>query len=108
MKKCWFDYKTVILSGASSGIGKDLATRLVRDHCCKVIGIARTQSKLEALKQALGENFTYCAFDVGDKQKWQEFNAYLKEQNIQVDIFNKKELRNALNSLIFYLTLINK
>ena len=86
MKNKWYYGKTVVITGASSGFGKLLSEKLILNHGCKVIGIARTQSKLEALKQALGENFTYCAFDVGDKQKWQEFNAYLKEQNIQVDI----------------------
>ena len=89
MKKCWFDYKTVILSGASSGIGKDLATRLVRDHCCKVIGIARTESKLAALKEELGsrgDNFTYYTFDVSEREKWAELAETLRKENIKPDI----------------------
>lgn len=89
MKKCWFDYKTVILSGASSGIGKDLATRLVRDHCCKVIGIARTESKLAALKEELGsrgDNFTYYTFDVSERDKWAELAETLRKENIKPDI----------------------
>lgn len=89
MKKCWFDYKTVILSGASSGIGKDLATRLVRDHCCNVIGIARTESKLAALKQELGiwgDKFTYYTFDVSERDKWAELAETLRKENIKPDI----------------------
>lgn len=89
MKKCWFDYKTVILSGASSGIGKDLATRLVKDHCCKVIGIARTESKLAALKEELGsrgDNFTYYTFDVSERDKWAELAETLRKENIKPDI----------------------
>ena len=31
MTECWFDYKTVIVSGASSGIGKGLVKKLIED-----------------------------------------------------------------------------
>lgn len=89
MKKCWFDYKTVILSGASSGIGKDLALRLIRDHGCKVIGIARTESKLAALKEELGnkgDNFSYYTFDVSDREKWAELAETLEKEGIAPDI----------------------
>ena len=86
MRKNWFDEKTVVITGASSGFGKLLSEKLIKNHHCKVIGIARTQSKLEALKQSLGDNFTFCAFDVGDKSKWLEFDKYLTEQNVQIDI----------------------
>ena len=37
----WIDNKTVILTGASSGIGKMLAERLMKEHNCKVIGVIR-------------------------------------------------------------------
>ena len=30
MVKCWFDYKTVVVTGASSGIGKGLVKRLIK------------------------------------------------------------------------------
>ncbi len=89
MTKCWFDYKTVILSGASSGIGKDLAVRLIKEHGCKVIGIARTESKLAALKEELGihgDKFTYYTFDVSEKAKWFELAETLEKENIQPDI----------------------
>ena len=89
MTKCWFDYKTVIVTGASSGIGKLLAERLIRDHGCNVIGIARTESKLAAFKEDLGQfshKFTYFAFDVSDKDKWTSLAAELEEKGIQVDI----------------------
>ena len=89
MTKCWFDYKTVILTGASSGIGKLLAEKLIKDHGCNVIGIARTKSKLDALKQelgAVGHKFTYYTFDVSCKEKWQELASELKEKGITPDI----------------------
>ena len=89
MTKCWFDYKTVIVTGASSGIGKLLAEKLIRDHGCNVIGIARTESKLASFKKSLGQfshKFSYFAFDVSDKDKWTSLAAELEEKGIQVDI----------------------
>ena len=46
MTDCWFDYKTVIVSGASSGIGKGLVKKLIDEHGCRVIGIARNETKM--------------------------------------------------------------
>ena len=45
MNNCWYDNKTVILTGASSGIGKDLTERLIKEHGCRVIGIARNEER---------------------------------------------------------------
>ncbi len=89
MTKCWFDYKTVIVSGASSGIGKGLVVKLVKDHGCNVIGIARNEQRLLALKQELGtlsDKFTYYTFDVSLKEKWIEFAKTLEKEGIKPDI----------------------
>lgn len=89
MNKCWFDYKTVILSGASSGIGKGIAERLIRDHGCKVIGIARNEERLLNFKKELGdkgENFTYYTFDVSQEEKWYELADTLRKENIKPDM----------------------
>ena len=89
MNKCWFDYKTVILSGASSGIGKGIAERLIRDHGCKVIGIARNEERLLNFKKELGDkgdNFTYYTFDVSQEEKWYELANTLRKENIRPDM----------------------
>ncbi|MBE6773266.1 MAG: SDR family NAD(P)-dependent oxidoreductase [Ruminococcaceae bacterium] len=89
MNRCWFDYKTVIITGASSGMGKGLAERLIRDHNCQVIGVARTESKLQAFKEELGNKshyFTYYPFDVSVKENWEKFAQQLKKDGIQPDI----------------------
>lgn len=89
MNKCWYDYKTVIITGASSGMGKGLAERLIRDHNCKVIGVARTESKLQAFKEELGakgDYFTYYPFDVSVRENWESFALRLREDGIQPDI----------------------
>lgn len=89
MTKCWFDCKTVIVTGASSGIGRLLSEKLIKDHGCNVIGIARTESKLAALKEELGRyshKFCYYAFDVSDKNKWAELADTFEKENRQIDI----------------------
>ena len=89
MTKCWFDYKTVIISGASSGIGKGITERLIKDHGCNVIGIARNEERLMRFKEelgAFGHKFSYYTFDVSSENKWQEFADTLKKEGVRPDI----------------------
>lgn len=89
MKKWWFDYKTVIVSGASSGIGKGLVKRLINDHCCHVIGIARNEKKMKALVEELGGKsiyFSYYLFDVSVKENWENFAKQIEADGIKPDI----------------------
>lgn len=113
---CWFDYSTVILTGASSGIGKDLAVRLIKDHGCNIIGIARNVERLEGVKTelgALGHKFTYYSMDVSKKESWESLKKELTEKGIQADIlinnagvlpkfdsflhYTQKDIDNAMN-----------
>ncbi len=89
MKRCWFDYKTVIVSGASSGIGKGLVKRLINDHCCNVIGIARNEAKMKALVEELGDKagyFSYYLFDVSVKENWKNFSSQIVADGIKPDV----------------------
>ena len=82
---CWFDYKTVIVSGASSGIGKGIVTKLIREFGCDVIGIARNEKKILEVKESLGifgDKFSYRLFDVSERESWKEFAAYLVDNDI--------------------------
>ncbi|MEG1613658.1 MAG: SDR family NAD(P)-dependent oxidoreductase [Clostridia bacterium] len=69
----WFKNKQVIITGVSSGIGRELARQLVSDFNCNILGIARNVTKLETLKEELGDHFVYHSMDVGSKEAWQEF-----------------------------------
>lgn len=89
MGQNWIDNKTVIITGASAGIGKGVAESLIKKHNCKVIGIARSKEKTEKFVEELGDyakNFSYKLFDVSSKENWFEFAEYLKENDIQPDV----------------------
>lgn len=89
MKNCWFDNSTVIITGASSGIGKDITTILIKEHGCKVIGIARNEERLIKFRESLGsfaDCFTYRTFDVSEKESWKKFAESLETEEIKADI----------------------
>ena len=79
------DNKTVVLTGASSGIGREIATRLVKNHACTVYGIARREGELEKLRQTLGEKFIPIPMDITHKEKWHDLFAKLQSDGIVVD-----------------------
>ena len=89
MKKKWIYGKTIIISGASGGLGFNLAKRLIEIYDCKIIGIGRNEKKFQANLELLGDkkgNFTYRLFDVSKKENWEKFAEELKENNVAPDI----------------------
>ncbi len=81
--------KTVIITGASGGIGFNVAKILIEQYDCKVLGIARNEEKLLSAKNSLNgksENFSYFPFDVTDRAKWAEFKEYLEKNGIFPDM----------------------
>ncbi len=89
MGKDWMDNKTVIITGASGGMGKGVAEKLIKEHGCTVIGIARSEEKMKKVVEELGEyadKFSYQLFDVAVEQNWIDFVGYLNENNIKPDV----------------------
>ncbi len=85
MSRKWLQNATVIISGASGGLGFAITKRLIDKYNCKVIGIARNEEKLLKNREALGDkkdNFTYRLFDVTVKQNWIDFANWLQENGI--------------------------
>ena len=81
--KNWLSGQTVILSGASGGIGRELAKLLVLKYNAKVIGIGRSEEKMLSLEAELGEYaFSYYLFDVSVKESWQRFASQLEKDNV--------------------------
>ncbi len=89
MGRSWFDNKTVVITGASGGIGRGITERLVKEHHCMVFGIARNEQKMTSLLAALGDDadrFSYRLFDVSDRGQWEAFASFLRENRIRPDL----------------------
>ncbi len=87
--KNWLYNKTVIITGASGGLGFTLAKLLIEKYNCNVIGIARNEQKLISNAQLLGENkqkFSYKLFDVSVYENWVNFKNYLTQNNVTPDV----------------------
>jgi short-subunit dehydrogenase len=90
MKKNWLYGKTIVISGASGGLGFSIAKALIEKYDCKVIGIARNEQKIlsqiQTIKDDKKSNFTYKLFDVSIKENWVDFQNYLEANNISIDV----------------------
>ena len=89
MSKNWLKGRTVIITGASGGIGFSVAKTLIEKYDCKIIGIARNEEKIIKAISTLGKksaDFSYLLFDVSKKENWIILTDYLDENGIKPDI----------------------
>ena len=86
IKKSWLNNKTFLLSGASSGIGRELARTFVNVYGAKVIGLARREERLKALQTELGDSFSYYVCDVTKLENWESLKNQLEKDNRHFDI----------------------
>lgn len=117
MSNCWLHGKTVVVTGASGGMGAGIAATLIKKHGCTVIGIARNEQKMLNVISELGEEnakrFSYRLFDVSVRENWEKFAEELKESKTKIDIlinnagilpkfkrfdrYSYEEIENAMN-----------
>ena len=77
--------KTYIITGASSGIGKNIAEYLTQEMQANVVLIARRYEIIKKMAEELpGENYAF-SFDFNQSDKVGSIFNYLKENNILVD-----------------------
>ncbi len=82
----WLYNQYVVLSGASGGIGRALAKILIQKYGARVIGIGRSEEKMQSLQAELGElapAFTYYLFDVSIKENWLSFREKLDADGVR-------------------------
>lgn len=91
-KKTWFFKKNIIITGASSGIGFELAKLLVCEYECNVLGIARNLDKLVKAKEIIDVSnikkgsFVFKQMDVSDLKNWIELKNETDKNNFDVDV----------------------
>lgn len=77
--------KTVIITGATDGIGRALALLLSREYNLALCG--RNENKMEQLKQELGDCRVYAeCFDITDGKKRHSFCKHVKTEFGHVDV----------------------
>ena len=85
----WLKNKSVVVVGASDGVGKCLVFKLMLQYNCKIIGISNNQKQMVELYEKLEEykdNFNYHVFDACNEKKWEEFLQSLKDSKTNVDV----------------------
>ena len=77
--------KTVIVTGATDGIGKALAILLAKDYNLALCG--RSEDKMKQLTQELGNCHVYAeCFDITDGEKRRSFCEHVKKEFGTVDV----------------------
>ncbi|MBQ9793059.1 MAG: SDR family NAD(P)-dependent oxidoreductase [Clostridia bacterium] len=107
--KNWLKNSNVVITGASSGIGKEIAKILILKYNCNVLGVARNEQKLKDFKNELGsfsvkdkslknkskkenfdfsQQFDYVVADVSKEESWPLILEKAKQKNCNVLINN--------------------
>lgn len=71
--------QTVLITGASRGVGEALATAFAKEGANVVVNYYKSKEKAERLAQELGEQTTAIKADVRDKEQVQKMVAKAKE-----------------------------
>lgn len=78
--------KTCLITGVSSGIGREMAREMVK-RGWTVIGIARRKEKLKELEQELGGTFIAYICNVGVSQQIHLISNAIKKRNLKPTLF---------------------
>lgn len=82
----WLYGRNVVLTGCSTGMGKEILLILVKKYGCNVMGIARNKAKLDELKQELGDKFSYRRINISSLEDWKKFAQELEDMGFMTDI----------------------
>lgn len=77
--------KTILVTGASKGIGKALVERLTKEDC-HIILVARTETDLKLLVSKYGSNLSYYICDLSDRDSILQLTRKIKQNVKKLDI----------------------
>ena len=72
-----------LITGASSGIGLDMA-RYLATKKCELILVSRNKEKLEEIQETLPTKVTIIVADLSQEQRVKELYAFAKKENIDI------------------------
>lgn len=79
--------KTVIVTGASSGIGLKISERLIKKYDCTVLAVARNVNKLEDAKNRIDvRRYIPFSCDVSKLEEWVRLKNYILESDLKPNI----------------------
>ena len=87
MINLWGDYMKALITGASSGIGMEIAKILAKQKC-ELILVARNREKLENLQRTLPTKSTIIVTDLSNEQKVKELYVVTRSEKIDILINN--------------------
>ena len=89
MAKIDLKNKKIVISGFSSGIGKELTKLLIEKYNCKIYGIARDEKKILSFIKTLKNQDNICGyslFDVSAEENWSTFIKTLIDVDFMPDV----------------------
>lgn len=78
--------KTMLVTGASSGIGEATAKRLAREPGAELVLVARREERLRALAESLPCRATHCAVDLTDADAPARIRAHVEQHHDGLDL----------------------
>ncbi|GLI55893.1 hypothetical protein PM10SUCC1_14070 [Propionigenium maris DSM 9537] len=75
----------ILITGVTSGIGRALTIRYIEEGH-RVIGVARREERLRALREEHGENFSYIRWDLGQVDKLGGLVERIEDEGVEIDL----------------------
>ncbi len=89
MDKNWLRGKSIVVVGASSGIGKYLSFNLILQYNCNVLAISNSEKEMQEFYSKLGDyksQLSYYIFDVKSEKAWQAFSSKISDESKKIDV----------------------
>ena len=100
-KKSWLNGKCVLLTGAGSGIGRELALVLSRIYGCKILAVGRREQNLQSLCEQ-EPNISAFVADISTQDGWSRIKEHADSLGFSVDVLvNNAGVIHPFKKLIY-------